>query len=993
MERQRWEQIEDLLQHALDLEPSERSRFIERSCEQDEALRSELDALLSKEAKAHNFLESPAVFRVAEQTKATSPTVSSQVGHYHIEAHIGQGGMGEVFRARDETLRRVVALKTLAAEFTSDEERVQRFKQEAFAASRLNHPNIITIFEITDYHGTQFIVEEYVEGHTLRELLTDPETRKPRKLSVTKALEIAIQIAAALKAAHTAWIIHRDIKPENIMIREDGLVKVLDFGIAKLSEEVGVDFVEDHSLQPIRHGFDTASNQLTVPGAIMGTASYMSPEQARGEPLDGRTDLFSLGLLLFEMVIGERLLNETTYVKGAQVEEVLAANAWFGRIPNRLQRIIRKALRNNRDERYSSSGDMLDELKRLQRSFENRTARRIVGLSVLAVLGSLTIAALAAFFSVTEVWEEKILRDGHTAAVRRAVFSPDGRLLVSVGEDHQIIVWDFLRRERLKTLTDHTGVVNAVAFAPNGKWFVTGSEDYSIIVWDAISFEKVRVLTEHRAPVRGVTISPSGGLMVSFSSDSTDGKVKGRTFVWDTESWKTTHEFARGYPHGNHVFLENEHLLVDQDNGIRDLTTGRQIKGARYDWTLGWFTALDDRRGFAVGSDGVVTLFDFAEAKAVFKKHAHHDHGRSVAVSPDGKWLATAAERVVLWDAQKFEKIVPLEYESIVWSVAFSPDSRWLVSTHGDGAILVWDVAERELVANLREHSGGVRAVAFSPDGKRVATASADNSVIIWNTENSQKEAVLNGHQTRVTGVAFSSDGQWLASADQSGVVIRWDVVRRTPLITIKSPGEFRSSYFVAISPNGRFVATTFTIYDIETGQPLITPGVRWHQVYSGAFTRDGKRLVGVTDSGRLTLMDTQTWQVIEEQKWGGSPLVAFSLSPDERYFASGEDGKAVRLGSTATLRELAVIGYHQARIKSVSFSPDGKQVVSVGDDKKIALWDVNRRKLITTIGTHTSPIYAIAFSPDGQRLVSGEHDRSVRLYTRHRELWGFRLN
>ncbi|HYG82012.1 MAG TPA: serine/threonine-protein kinase [Pyrinomonadaceae bacterium] len=990
MDYQRWAQIEELLQLALDLGPGERAAFLERACAGDEALRSAVEDLLGREAEAESFLESPAFARADDPVVVPPP---SRISHYRIEARIGKGGMGEVYKARDETLRRVVALKMLPAEFTSDPQRVRRFEQEAFAASRLNHPNIITIFEITQAGGAHFIVQEFVEGQTLRELLTDPPSKKPRKLGVDRTLEIGTQVAGALKAAHTAWIIHRDIKPENIMVREDGLVKVLDFGIAKLGEEQAGD-------SPARrHGEEGAADgapphahaaSLTVPGTIMGTASYMSPEQARGEQLDGRTDLFSLGLLLYEMATGERLLTGTTRAEALQsaqrVKEVLSPNARLGQVPKELQRIIRRALRRDREQRYASAGEMLDDLSRLKRRLENRTARRVIGLSALAVAAALTVAVIAAFLSVSEVWEERVLRDGHTAAVRRAVFSPDGRLLVSAGEDQQVIVWDFPRRERLKTFTDHTGVVNAVAFSPDGRWFATGSNDHTVIVWDAARLEKAAVLREHGDPVLSVTFSPDGRLLVSASEV---------TIVRETGGWKKVCEFpGGGYAYGNHVFLENGRRLADISGRTWDLSTGQKVRDAQEEWFGNWVAiSPDGTRWVSVDAGGNVKFVDLARQKSLALRHTHHDHGRSVAFSPDGRLVATAAERVILWDTATRAKIVPLEYESIVWSVAFSPDGRWLVSAHGDGAILAWSVAERELAANLREHSGGVRAVAFSPDGRRLASASEDKSVIVWGAEGERKEAVLDGHQTRVTAVAFSPDGRRLASADHSGAIILWDEERRAPRVTFKPPG-LEYSYCLAISPDGRSAATTYAAYDLETGRPLIPRGgTFWSRVYSAVFSADGRLLIGVTDLGEIIFVNARTWQLLERQKVVDAPLISLSLSPDGRYLVTGDDGKAVRLWAIEPLRQVGVIGRHEARVKSVAFSPDGKQVASAGDDKMIALWDVSRRTLINTIGTHTSPVYSIAFSPDGRRLVSGEHDRSVRVYTRHRTLWGFRLN
>jgi eukaryotic-like serine/threonine-protein kinase len=495
-----WERIEELLQNALDIEASERPAYLERACAGDGELRREVDALLSKEEKARSFIETPVFAYLAGQW--TEPSAASLIGqrisHYRIESLINTGGMGEVFKAQDENLPRTVALKMLPAEFTADWSRVRRFEQEAFAASKLNHPSIITIFEIIHADGAHFIVTEYVEGHTLRQLLTDPATSRPQRLSAKQAIEISNQVASALKAAHTAWITHRDIKPENLMVRGDGLVKVLDFDIAKLNEKrTSEDETGDEAALP-GYSLTSGTELETIPGTVLGTASYMSPEQARGEPLDGRTDLFSLGVVPYEMITGERLFAGATRAEALQAarreQEPLPASARFDRVPKELERIVRKALRRKREERYASAGEMLDELPALKRRLENRTSRRIAGFSVLALLLVEALATIATLASRSEVWDEQILRDGHTAAARRAVFSPDGRLLVSGGEDKQVIVWDFARRERLKTFTDHTGIVNAVAFSPDGKSFATGSDDKTVIIWDAARLEKTTVL-------------------------------------------------------------------------------------------------------------------------------------------------------------------------------------------------------------------------------------------------------------------------------------------------------------------------------------------------------------------------------------------------------------------------------------------------------------------------------------------------------------------
>jgi len=216
-------------------------------------------------------------------------SIGADLSHYRIVKQLGAGGMGEVYLAEDTRLDRKVALKLLPAEFTQDEDRVRRFIQEAKAASALNHPNIITIYEIGQEQGAHYIATEFIDGQTLRQRML------PERMSLALALDLAMQTASALVAAHEAGIVHRDIKPENVMVRRDGIVKVLDFGLAKLTERPATEVNIDAP---------TAAKIETDPGTVMGTASYMSPEQARGQKLDARTDIFSLGVVLYEMIAG-----------------------------------------------------------------------------------------------------------------------------------------------------------------------------------------------------------------------------------------------------------------------------------------------------------------------------------------------------------------------------------------------------------------------------------------------------------------------------------------------------------------------------------------------------------------------------------------------------------------------------------------------------------------------------------------------------------------
>src|SRR5258706_11789574 len=338
MDSERWKQVDDVLQSVMDCAPEGRDAFLLQACAGDETLEREVRSLLTSEEQAGRFLENPALEvaaralarrqrQDAQRSNAAQDSADSLIGqtisHYGIVQKLGGGGMGVVYKAEDSRLQRFVALKFLSDEFARDPKALNRFRREARAASALNHPNICTIYDIGEQDGSSFMVMEYLDGATLKQRIDG------RPLEMETLLALGIEIADGLDAAHTVGIIHRDIKPANIFVTGRNHAKILDFGLAQLG-------VED---------------PITKPGTALGTAGYMSPEQSEGKPLDARTDLFSFGLVLYEMATGKRPM--------AGVK--LSAEA-----PPQLERILSKCLENDRELRYQRASEIRADLQRLK---------------------------------------------------------------------------------------------------------------------------------------------------------------------------------------------------------------------------------------------------------------------------------------------------------------------------------------------------------------------------------------------------------------------------------------------------------------------------------------------------------------------------------------------------------------------------------------------------------------------------------------------------
>jgi formylglycine-generating enzyme required for sulfatase activity/tRNA A-37 threonylcarbamoyl transferase component Bud32 len=352
MKNDNWNRIKEIVDEAIRREPEKRLAFLNEACGDNDSIRREVESLLSSFERADGFMEAPVIEAVTEEIQTLNG--GQVLGRYEVLRRLGEGGMGIVYLGRDTVLDRLVAVKVLNKRYERHEDNLRRFVREAKAASALNHPNILTIFEIGEFEGSHFIVSEYIEGRTLREIM------KSEKLELGVVVDVVRQIANALAAAHKARIVHRDLKPENVIVREDGYVKVLDFGLAKLLPENASSILTREL---------TIRKNTTASGMVLGTVNYMSPEQAKGEKVDERTDIFSLGVVLYEMIAGRRPFEGNSTPESFanlinKQPEPLEAHA--SGVPAELEMIVSKMLQKDRSDRYQSMQDLIADLRELR---------------------------------------------------------------------------------------------------------------------------------------------------------------------------------------------------------------------------------------------------------------------------------------------------------------------------------------------------------------------------------------------------------------------------------------------------------------------------------------------------------------------------------------------------------------------------------------------------------------------------------------------------
>ncbi|MEK6405373.1 MAG: protein kinase [Acidobacteriota bacterium] len=816
MTPERYQQIDKVFQTAIEREPTERAAFLDQACASDPSLRGEVEALLNSYENAGSFIEAP-VFEAAAELVVDSGTdslVGSAIGPYKIIAQLGAGGMGVVYLAFDSRLGRRIALKLLPSHLTKDEQRLRRFHQEARAASALNHPNIVTIFEIGRAGARPFIATEYIEGETLRQRLSTSA------MTIPTALDVALQVASALGAAHDAGIVHRDIKPENVMVRPDGYIKVLDFGLAKLTELPDSGGTEAPTIARIN----------TESGMVVGTASYMSPEQARGEKVDPRTDLFSLGTVLYEMIAGRLPFEGKS--SGDLIASILHKQppplARYSReAPEALEWLVAKALTKHKDERYQTAKDMIVDLRRLKQRLEFEAEQE---RSTTSALSETAVLSTAGGPVTTATKDEPAAQTG-TVGMARTTSSAE--YLISEMKRHKLAVatslailliliagciyWVLTFNTQQKTdssfqtmritrLTS-TGKASEAAISPDGKYVAYVMDDagqQSIWIKHVVTSSVARIAPPTRARCSGLTFSPDGNYVYYVRTE-------------DAMPANVLYQIP--------VLGGTPRKITDSVHG----TIGMSPDGSRIAFAR--WAPMD------FGAKLLIVMKSDGSDERVLASYKVPESVVDSAWSPDGKIIACTVTNHLEFDVRivgvRVEDGTETALSSQKWistgRIAWLPDGSGLIVPASDkptSPLQVWHLSYPSgQVRRITNDLNGYNQVSVTGDSKSLVTVQSDLTSSIWilpDGDANRAKQITSGAGKYGAGV-LDDDPSGFAKIDVGGglcwtpggmIVYHSFAGGKFDIWIMDADGRNQkqlstgaaSSYFPAVSPDGRYI-------------------------------------------------------------------------------------------------------------------------------------------------------------------------------------------
>jgi WD40 repeat protein len=852
------------------------------------------------------------------------------VAGYEILRELGRGGMGVVYQARQVSLDRVVALKMILPGAYAAPSDLARFRTEVEAIARLEHPNLVRVYEVGEQDGRPYFTMEFVDGRDLhRQIGSRPQP--PRQ-----AAELVETLARAMHLAHQQGIVHRDLKPANVLLTREGVPKVSDFGLAKrLDSAVGP----------------------TLSGAILGTPGYMAPEQAagRGKEIGPTTDTYGLGAILYEMLTGRPPFQAATSwdtIRQVQDAEPVSPRRLQPTVARDLETICLKCLQKEPSKRYASAAALADDLRRflagepiqarpvslveqaVKWAKRQPAAAALVAVSCLAVL---VLVVGAGVYQTRLRWEKQKAEDEAEASRQHLVrlLVAQGTHLLDEGDSIGALIWfvEALRLDegdparaqmhRLRIaavlrqcpcvvqLWFHAGPVLQACFSPDGRYVLTTSADKTARLWDVHTGEPVGRPLQHNDAVRGGSFREDGRAVVTASADGT-------AKVWDVSTGEAlTDPLRHGAPVHSAAFSPDGRYVLtasgDKTAQVWDVATGKRLTTLRHGATV-----------------------------------------RHAAFSPDGRLIVTASDdhTARVWNAGTGEPLgKPLKHRAPVTQASFSPDGKRILTASLDHRACIWDADTGEQVTAPLEQGSGINAAAFSKDGSLVATAGDDNAARVWDANTGAPLTPLLKSNGSLRSAAFSPTDRLVVTAGNDHVARVWQIpgergvdVHKNPLAKPIDPG--RPTRW--LSPDGRWVVvsdgSSAQVQDAGTGQPLGAPLQHGSRVLDVAFSPDGGRLVTASDDNTARIWDRATGELLSQ------PL------------------------------------RHSGTVRCAAFSPDGRLVVTASADQTARVWDASTGEPITPPLAFKEPPVRAAFTHGDSRVSVTGADRTVWTWTLDRD-------
>ncbi|QEL16254.1 protein kinase domain-containing protein [Limnoglobus roseus] len=900
---------------------------------------------------------------------------------FDILEEVGRGGMGVVYRARQRRLNRVVALKViLGGDHAAAKERA-RFRREAETAAKLDHPNIVRIFEVGEHDGRPYCVMEFVDGGSLAKRAAGGPW------AFRAAAELVAAVAGAADHAHQRGVVHRDLKPANVLLGDADAPKIVDFGLAKSQS-----------------GADPA---LTRTGDVVGTPMYMAPEQASGRgPVGPAADVWALGVILYELLTGHApFQGESAAETLVQVKtsEPVAPRLVRPKLPRDLNTICLKCLQKEPSGRYPTAGAVADDLGRWLRG-ETIAARPVGSLTkvgrwcrrrptVAGLLAGLAVVFLSGLGGVVWQWQradrerDTAVRSGQAEAAARD--QAESRLYASQIAQAALDLaasrtlaaervldecqaqhadrcgweWHYLKRKchtHVLEMVGHTQPVNGLEYSPDGAWLASGAGYWNgtapgeVMLWDATTGKPVRTLPGPRATVYRVAFHPTGDWLAATSLD-------GSVWRWD---------------------------LRDPAKVLPPVPCGAGVYAV---------AVHPDGRHLAVAlSDGGVKVIDVDHPEAARRWQENVGATYDVAFSPDGATFASAGRdgRITLRATSDGRLLRHLFLPSDARRVRFSPDGRFIVGGSFDGAVVMWDSAAGYApVARHAVGSGNMANLAFRPDGGALACCTAKTGLRVWQTRG-QGEVFPAGPTTGpVTSVAYSPDARWIATAREDNVVRVWDTARTDELGFPNAHSAWVSG--LAFAPDGQSLAVaggrnwshaigekTIRVLGYPDGNLRfeLPPQPDW---LSGLAYHPTGRLVSADRGGNVRLWNLDARTVERTLQHDRGPVTGVAVHPNGLVLAAGEDG-TVRVWDPDTGEERADLAHPKA-VLAVTVSSDGRFVATGCADQAVRVWDTAKWELRHTLTGHYTGVNAVAFRPADAVLVSADEQQALHFWDANR--------